>query len=62
MQAPPPRVNGEWESKSAYLDPIDRPLSPGEIFMLLLLIGCFTVCIGLVLLVAASRGELTGSL
>jgi DnaJ domain len=62
MQAPPTRVNGEWESKSAYLDPIDRPLSPGEIFMLLLLIGCFAVCIGLVLLVAASRGELSGSL
>ena len=61
MQAPPTRVNGQWESKSAYLDPIDRPLSPGEIFMLLLLGGCFLACIGLVFLVAASRGELAGS-
>jgi curved DNA-binding protein CbpA len=59
MQASPPRVNGPWESKSAYLDPIDRPLSPGEIFMLLLLVGCFITCIGLVLVVAASRGELS---
>jgi DnaJ-class molecular chaperone len=59
MQAPP-RTNGEWESKSAYLDPIDRPLSPGEIFMLLLLVGSFVACIGLVFLVAAARGELSG--
>jgi DnaJ-class molecular chaperone len=58
MQAPPTRANGQWESKSAYLDPIDRPLSPGEIFMLLLLVGCFLACIGLVLVVATSRGEL----
>jgi DnaJ domain len=58
MQAPPPRVNGAWESKSAYLDPIDRPLSAGEIFMLLLLGGSFLACIILVLLVAASRGTL----
>ncbi len=61
MQAPPARVNGKWESKSAYLDPIDRPLSPGEIFMLLLLIGCFAICIGLVLFVAANRGEFIAS-
>jgi hypothetical protein len=58
MQAPPP-VNGKGDSKSAYLDPIERPLSPGEVFMLLLLIGSFLACIGLVLVVAVSRGELS---
>jgi DnaJ domain len=58
MQAPP-HTHGEWQSKSAYLDPIDRPLSPGEIFMLLLLLGSFLACICLVLLVAAARGELS---
>jgi curved DNA-binding protein CbpA len=36
----------------------ERPLSPGEIFMLLLLGGCFAACILLVLLVATWRGEL----
>jgi DnaJ-class molecular chaperone len=54
----PPQNNGKWTSKSAYLDPIERPLSPGEIFMLLLLVSCFITCISLVLLVAVSRGEL----
>jgi DnaJ-class molecular chaperone len=59
MQAPLYiQKNGQWESKHAYLDAIDRPLSPGEIFMLLLLGGSFLACIGLVLVVAASRGEL----
>jgi DnaJ domain len=59
MQAPPDlRSPNQWQSKHAYLDPIDRPLSPGEIFMLLLLAGSFLACIGLVLIVAASRGEL----
>jgi curved DNA-binding protein CbpA len=57
MQAPSYRP--DYQSKSAYLDPIDRPLSAGEIFVLLLLGGTFLVCIGLVLLVAISRGELT---
>ncbi len=45
-------------SNSAYIDPIDRPLSPGELFVLLLLGGTFLICIGLVLVVAISRGEL----
>jgi hypothetical protein len=60
VMQPPPRSNGEWQSKSAYLDPIDRPLSAGEIFMLLLLVGSFLACICLVLIVAATRGELSG--
>jgi curved DNA-binding protein CbpA len=57
MQAPPSRPH-QYRSNSAYLDPIDRPLSAGEIFVLLLLSGTFLICIGLVLVVAVSRGEL----
>jgi curved DNA-binding protein CbpA len=57
MQAP--AANRPYHSSnSAYLDPIDRPLSPGEMFVLLLLCGTFLICIGLVLVVAISRGEL----
>ncbi len=57
MQAPV-ADRPEYSSNSAYLDPIDRPLSPGEMFVLLLLSGTFLICIGLVLVVAISRGEL----
>ncbi|ELS03830.1 DnaJ-class molecular chaperone with C-terminal Zn finger domain [Xenococcus sp. PCC 7305] len=46
----------EPQSNSAYLDPIDRPLSAGEIFMLLLLGITFLGCILLVLTVAYLRG------
>ncbi len=57
MQAPPPlNVHGEYVDGRSYAD--ERPLSPGEIFMLLLLGGCFAACILLVLLVAIWRGEL----
>lgn len=58
MQAPVPSTN-DRQRNSAYLDPIDRPLSAGEIFVLMLLSGTFLACIGLVLVVAISRGELT---
>ncbi len=57
MQAPTAH-RPNYQSNSAYLDPIDRPLSAGEIFVLLLLSGTFLICIGLVLVVAISRGEL----
>jgi curved DNA-binding protein CbpA len=57
MQAPAVQ-RSDYQSNSAYLDPIDRPLSAGEIFVLLLLSGTFLICIGLVLIVAISRGEL----
>ena len=57
MQAPAVH-RPDYQSNSAYLDPIDRPLSAGEIFVLLLLSGTFLICIGLVLIVAISRGEL----
>lgn len=38
----------EQYSKTAYLDPTDRPLSSGEIFMLVLLALTFVGCLGLV--------------
>ncbi|MEM8830522.1 MAG: J domain-containing protein [Cyanobacteria bacterium P01_G01_bin.19] len=43
-------------SKTAYLDPTDRPLSSGEIFMLVLLALTFVGCIGLVMAIAYFRG------
>lgn len=58
IQAPP-----EWEQSSrekwsttAYLDPTDRPLSSGEIFVLVLLGITFVGCLFLVLGVAYLRG------
>ncbi|MEM9272156.1 MAG: J domain-containing protein [Cyanobacteria bacterium P01_F01_bin.143] len=46
----------EYESNHAYLDPVERPLSAGEIFMLILLGLTFLGCILLVLTVAYLRG------
>ncbi len=46
----------DHQSKSAYLDPFDRPLSSGEIFVLFLLGLTFVGCILLVLTVAYLRG------
>jgi len=43
-------------SRTAYLDPTDRPLSSGEIFVLLLLGLTFAGCLLLVLVVAYFRG------
>ena len=45
----------EKYSKTAYLDPTDRPLSSGEIFMLVLLALTFAGCIGLVIAVSYFR-------
>lgn len=44
-------------SKSAYLDPTDRPLSPGEIFALFILGLTFLGCLLLVIAVGLTRGE-----
>ncbi|MDJ0897381.1 MAG: J domain-containing protein [Xenococcus sp. MO_188.B8] len=46
----------DHQSTSAYLDPFDRPLSSGEIFVLFLLGLTFIGCILLVLTVAYLRG------
>lgn len=43
-------------SKTAYLDPTDRPLSSGEIFVLVLLGLTFVGCLTLVAIVAYLRG------
>lgn len=49
--------NSPSQSSSAYLDPTDRPLSSGEIFVLFLL-GCtFIGCLVLVVAVAYIRGD-----
>lgn len=44
---------------TAYLDPTDRPLSAGEIFALFVLGLTFVACLGLVLVVGLTRGEIT---
>lgn len=48
--------NSQQYSRTAYLDPTDRPLSSGEIFVLLLLGLTFAGCLLLVLVVAYLRG------
>ena len=47
-------------SRSAYLDPNDRPLSAGEVFALCLLGLTLMGCLGLALLVAWLRGDALG--
>ncbi|BAU67415.1 heat shock protein DnaJ domain protein [Stanieria sp. NIES-3757] len=54
----------EWEqssqskwSQTAYLDPTDRPLSSGEIFVLFILGLTFIGCLILVIAIAYLRGE-----
>ncbi|TVQ59064.1 MAG: J domain-containing protein [Spirulina sp. DLM2.Bin59] len=44
-----------WQ-RSAYLDPTDRPLSPGEIFVLFILGLTFLACLLLAWLVALTQG------
>ena len=46
----------ERYSRTAYLDPTDRPLSSGEIFVLVLLGLTFVGCLLLVMVVAYLRG------
>ncbi|MEO0685228.1 MAG: J domain-containing protein, partial [Cyanobacteria bacterium J06649_11] len=46
-----------YKSKSAYLDPTDRPLSPGEIFVLFILGITFLGCLLLVIAVGLTKGE-----
>jgi hypothetical protein len=44
-------------SKSAYLDPSDRPLSAGEIFALFMLLLTFLGCVLLAIAIGLTRGE-----
>ncbi|BFM41324.1 heat shock protein DnaJ domain protein [Synechocystis sp. LKSZ1] len=58
IQAPvDPRQTDAQDSKSAYLDATDRPLSAGEIFALALLSLTLLGCLGLAFLMAWLRGE-----
>ncbi|MBL1174487.1 J domain-containing protein [Pantanalinema sp. GBBB05] len=42
---------------SAYLDPTDRPLSPGEIFALFILALTFIGCLALAIAIGLTRGD-----
>ena len=48
--------NSQEYSRTAYLDPTDRPLSSGEVFVLVLLGLTFVGCLLLVMTVAYLRG------
>ncbi|MEL6458644.1 MAG: J domain-containing protein [Cyanobacteria bacterium J06641_2] len=50
-------VSRKYSSKSAYLDPYDRPLSSGEIFVLFILGLTFLGCLLLVIAVGLTKGE-----
>ena len=52
-----PVSGNRYTSKSAYLDPTDRPLSPGEIFALFILGLTFLGCLLLVIAVGLTRGD-----
>lgn len=62
IQAPPDgrqpsRDRQPTQSNSAYLDPSDRPLSAGEIFVLFILALTFVGCLVLAIAVALIRGD-----
>jgi hypothetical protein len=48
------------EPSNLYLDPNDRPLSPGEIFALFILGLTFVACLALVVTVGLTRGDPPG--
>jgi hypothetical protein len=48
---PPPRPS------SAYLDPNDRPLSPGEIFALFILALSLVACLAIAIVIGILRGD-----
>lgn len=52
----PPTPEEIW-SRSAYLDPSDRPLSAGELFVLLILGGSFLGCVAVIIWVGLTQGD-----
>ena len=56
IQAPWSEPDSARYSRTAYLDPTDRPLSSGEVFVLVLLGLTFVGCLTLVATVAYLRG------
>ena len=64
VQAPPNynrQINNQVRTSSAYIDPTERPLSAGEIFVLFLLGLTFIGCILLAIAVGLTRGDTTFS-
>lgn len=64
IQAPdylnrPASERGRYESKNAYLDPTDRPLSAGELFALFILGVTFIGCVMLVVAISWTKGDMT---
>lgn len=61
IQAPPdlnhPVSQSQVSSKSAYLDPTDRPLSSGEVFALFILGLTLLGCVFLAIAIALTRGD-----
>ncbi|PSB04494.1 J domain-containing protein [Merismopedia glauca] len=57
----PPAKTPTYRSSSAYLDPSDRPLSPGEIFALLIMGGTLLLCLLLAITIGLTRGPLMES-
>jgi len=60
IQAPEDFNNGEYQekwSRSAYLDPTDRPLSAGEIFILLVLGATMLGCLLLAIVIGLIRED-----
>ncbi len=51
--------NAPFESRYTYLDPTDRPLSPGEIFALFILGLTFAACLALVLILGIADSDFT---
>jgi hypothetical protein len=63
IQAPeyinrPASERSRYESSSAYLDPTDRPLSPGELFALFILGITFVGCLVLVCAIGWTKGDI----
>jgi hypothetical protein len=56
LDVPVSQSREKW-SDSAYLDPNDRELSAGEIFVLAILVLTFIICLGLAFLMAWLRGD-----
>ncbi len=50
-------IRHQWESRSAYLDANDRPLSPGEIFVLFILGITFLACLLLAIFIGLTRSD-----
>lgn len=52
-----PVSEARQQRSTAYLDPTDRPLSPGELFALLMIALAFILCVSLVIILGLTGGE-----